>query len=74
MDNNKAIIDFALLSWTRLKVKNSRESSKKKKDDSLKEISKMEEYLNTCFIEDINIIYISDDYYTIQYIKVEKNM
>ncbi len=72
MDKNKQIVNYAILSWTRLKMNESRQNNQDKKNKILKEIKELEEYLLNCGIENINIMYISDDYYTVRYFKEDK--
>ncbi|RKD31391.1 hypothetical protein [Thermohalobacter berrensis] len=67
MAENKKTEEFALLSWTRLKYQLS--TCKKGKRNIEDDIKKLEEYLFSLDIKDIEIIYKSPDYYTLRYLK-----
>jgi len=69
MDKNKKIVDYALLSWTRLKMKIDSKNKKSEVKKNIEELNELEEYLKTCNIKDIEIIYKSQDYYTLRYLK-----
>lgn len=72
MENKKSTVNYALLSWTRLKIKDSREYNKDRKKEILNEVKELEDYLLNCYIYDVDIIYISDDYYTVRYLIEEQ--
>lgn len=67
MPNEKMFVEFALLSWIRLYHSIEKHGGKGKVAQT--ELEKYVDYLSSQHIKDLEIIYKSENYYTLRYLR-----